>query len=49
MNFAEMEVDLILYCILVKGEKFDKIKEGLQPLIKILEIFCEFDKNEIHK
>ena len=41
MNFAEMQVDLILYCILVngldktKGEKFDEIKEEMQPLIKI--------------
>ena len=56
MNYAEMEVNLILYCILVnglnktKGEKFDKIKEEMRPLTKILkEIFCEFDKNEIHK
>ena len=56
MNFAEMKVDLILYCILVngldktKGKKFDQIKKEMQPLIKILkEIFCEFDKNEIHK
>ena len=56
MNFAEMKVDLILYCILVngldktKGEKIDKIKKEMLPLIKILkEIFCEFDKNEIHK
>ena len=56
MNFAEMQVNLILYCILVngldktKGEKFDKIKEEMQPLTKILkEIFYEFDKNEIHK
>ena len=56
MNYAETEVNLILYCILVngldktKGEKFDQIKKEMQPLIKILkEIFCEFDKNEIHK
>ena len=56
INDAEMEVDLILYCILVnslgktKGKRFDKIKEEFEPLIKILkEIFCEFDKNEIHK
>ena len=56
MNFSEMQVDLILYCILVngldktKGKKFDQIKKEMQPLIKILkEIFCEFDKNEIHK
>ena len=56
MNFAEMEANLILYCILVngldktKGKKFDQIKKEMQPLIKILkEIFCEFDKNEIHK
>ena len=55
-NFAEMKVNLILYCILVngldktKGKKFDKIKEEMQPLIKILkEMFCEFDQNEIHK
>ena len=55
-NYTEMEVDLILYCILVngldktKGKKFDQIKKEMQPLIKILkEIFCEFDKNEIHK
>ena len=33
-----------------KGIKFKYIKKKLQPLIKILkEIFCEFDKNEIHK
>ena len=44
------------YCILVnglnktKGEKFDQIKKEMEPLTKILkEIFCEFDKNEIHK
>ena len=56
MNYAEMQVDLILYCILVnglsktKGEKFDKIKKKMEPLTEILkEIFCEFDKNEIHK
>ena len=56
MNFAEMQVDLILYCILVnglnktKGEEFDEIKKEMQPLIKILkETFCEFDKNELHK
>ena len=56
MNFAEMQVNLILYCILVnglsktKGEKFDMIKEAMEPLTKILkEIFCEFDKNELHK
>ena len=56
MNFAEVKVKLILYCILAngldktKGEKFDQIKKEMQPLIKILkEIFCEFDKNEIHK
>ena len=51
-----MQVALILYCILVngldktKGEKFNQIKKEMQPLIKKLkEIFCEFDKNEIHK
>ena len=56
MNYDEMRVNLILYCILVngldktKGKKFDQIKKEMQPLIKILkEIFCEFDKNEIHK
>ena len=56
INYTEMEVDLILYCILVNGlnktngEKFDHIKNEIQPLIKILkENFCEFDKNEIHK
>ena len=56
MNYAEMEVDLILYCILVngpdktKGEKFNKIKNEMQPLTKILKkIFCKFDKNKIHK
>ena len=56
MNYAEMEVNLILYCILVnglnktKGIKFKYIKKKLHPLTKILkEIFCEFDKNEIHK
>ena len=56
MNYAEMQVDLILYCILVnglaktKGKKFKQIKKEMQPLIKILKkIFCEFDKNEIHK
>ena len=56
MNFAEMQINLILYCILVnglnktKGIKFKYIKKKLYPLIKKLkEIFCEFDKNEIHK
>ena len=56
MNYAEMQVDLILYCILVnglsktKGEKFDMIKVAMEPLTKILnEIFCEFDKNEFLK
>ena len=56
MNFAEMQINLILYCILVnglnktKGIKFKYIKKKLHPLTKILkEIFCEFDKNEIHK
>ena len=56
MNSAEMQINLILYCILVnglnktKGIKFKYIKKKLCPLIKILkEIFCEFDKNEIHK
>ena len=56
MNFTELKLYLNLYCILVngldktKGEKFDKIKEEIQPLIKILkEIFCKFDKNKIHK
>ena len=56
MNFSEMQVGLILYCILVngldktKGEKFDQIKKEMQPLIKILkEIFCVLDKNQIHK
>ena len=51
-----MQVALFLYCILVngldktKGGKFNQIKKEMQPLIKILkEIFCEFDKNEIHK
>ena len=56
MNSAEMQINLILYCILVnglnktKGIKFKYIKKKLYPLIKKLkEIFCEFDKNEIHK
>ena len=56
MNHAEMQINLILYCILVnglnktKGKKFKYIKKKLYPLTKILkEIFCEFDKNEIHK
>ena len=56
MNSSEMDVALILYCILVngldktKGEKFNQIKKEMQPLIKIWkEIFCEFDKNELHK
>ena len=56
MNFSDLNVALILYCILVngldktKGEKFNEIKKEIQPLIKILkEIFYEFDKNEIHK
>ena len=55
-KYSEMKVNLMLYCILVngldktKGEKFNQIKKEIQPLIKILkEIFCEFDKNEIHK
>ena len=56
INHAEIQVNLILYCILVnglnktKGEKFNQIKKEMEPLTKILkEIFCEFDKNEIHK
>ena len=56
MNYAEMQIDLILYCILVnglsktKGEKFDMIKVAIEPLTKMLkEIFCEFDKNEFLK
>ena len=56
MNYGEMKVNLILYCVLVnglnktKGKKFDMIKKKIEPLTKILkEIFCEFDKNEIHK
>ena len=56
MNSTEMEINLILYCIFVnglnktKGIKFKYLKKKLHPLIKILkEIFCEFDKNEIHK
>ena len=33
-----------------KGKKFDNIKEQIQPLTDIWkDIFCEFDKNEIHK
>ena len=56
MNFTEMQINLILYCIFVnglnktKGIKFKYIKKKLYPLTKILkEIFCKFDKNEIHK
>ena len=56
MSYHEMKVNLIIYCILVnglnktKGKIFDKIKEELEPLTKILkEIFCKFDNNEIHK
>ena len=56
IDYAEMEVDLILYCILVnglsktKGEKFDQIKKEMEPLTKKLkEMFCEFDKNEIYQ
>ena len=56
MNSAEMQINLILYCIFVnglnktKGIKFKYLKKKLHPLIKILkEIFCEFDKNEIHQ
>ena len=56
MNSTEMQINLILYCIFVnglnktKGIKFKYLKKKLHPLIKILkEIFCEFDKNEIHK
>ena len=55
MRHSELKMALILYCILVnsldktEGEKFDKIKNELFPLIKLLkEIFCEFDHNEIH-
>ena len=55
MRNSELEMALILYCILVnsldktEGEKFDKIKNELFPLIKLLkEIFCEFDHNELH-
>ena len=56
VDFAELHVNLILYCILVsglgktRGEKFDNIKEQIKPLRDILkEIFCVFDKNELHK
>ena len=56
MNIDEINLDLILYCILVngldktKGKKFDEIKKEMKPLIKILkEMFCEFDKNKIYK
>ena len=56
INHAEIQVNLILYCILVnglnktKGQKFNQIKKEMEPLTKILkEIFCEFDNNEIHK
>ena len=56
MNSTEMQINLILYCIFVnglnktKGIKFKYIKKKLYPLTKILkEIFCKFDKNEIHK
>ena len=56
MNSTEMQINLILYCIFVnglnktKGIKFKCLKKKLYPLIKKLkEIFCEFDKNEIHK
>ena len=55
-KFSEMQLDLFLYCILVnglgktKGEKFDQIKEKIQPLIKKLKyIFSEFDNNQLHK
>ena len=55
-NYAEMQVNLILYCILVnelnktKGKKFEQIKKGMEPLMEILkEMFSDFDKNEIHK
>ena len=56
MDYAEMEVYLMLYCILVNGlskikdVRFNGIKKQFEPLTKILKnIFCEFDKNEIHK
>ena len=56
MNYAEMQVYLMLYCILVNGLskikdiRFNGIKKQFEPLTKILKnIFCEFDKNEIHK
>lgn len=56
MDYSEIFILLNLYCILVKGlekttgEKFDKIKKEMQPLINFLkEIFCAFDKSEIHK
>ena len=55
-NYAELEVELLLYCILVsglnktKGEKFDHIKKKMKPLTeKLKEKFCEFGKHEIHK
>ena len=33
-----------------RGEKFDNIKEQIKPLRDILkEVFCVFDKNELHK
>ena len=55
MRNSELEMALILYCILVnsldktEGEKFDNIKNELFPLIKLLkEIFYEFEHNELH-
>ena len=55
-NYAELQVDLMLYCILVnglnktKGKRFERIRKRVQPLTKILkEMFCEFDKNKIHE
>ena len=56
MVYAEMQVYLMLYCIFVNGlnkikdVRFNGIKKEFEPLTKILKnIFCEFDKNEIHK
>ena len=56
LNFVKIEINLRLYCIFVNSlgkttdKKFEKVKRKLKLWIKLLkEMFCEFDKNDIHK
>ena len=52
----KIEINLRLYCIFVNSlgkttdKKFEKVKRKLKLWVKLLkEMFCEFDKNDIHK